>query len=118
MHVPYGFSLRRAGTSLTVHTAPAGLPSWRHAHTALVIAADRRPAERAAFRFLAWLDAVANRLYGWRANPLYQSGTIVIACLLVLLVTGLWLILFYRVGALVQPRQPPSAPRVPLLPHK
>ena len=39
------------------------------------------------------------RLYGSPANPLYQSGTIVIALLLVLIVTGLWLIFFYRVGA-------------------
>jgi coenzyme F420-reducing hydrogenase delta subunit/Pyruvate/2-oxoacid:ferredoxin oxidoreductase delta subunit len=64
-----------------------------------VNAADRRPAERAATRILAWLDAGANRLYGWRANPLYQSGTIVVACFLLMLVTGLWLVLFYRVGA-------------------
>ena len=64
-----------------------------------MIAADRRPTERAAFRLLAWLDAAANRLYGWKANPLYQSGTIVVALFLVILVTGLWLILFYRVGA-------------------
>jgi ferredoxin len=64
-----------------------------------VTVADRRPAERAAFRLLAWLDQAANRLYGWRANPLYQSGTIVIALFLVLLATGLWLVLFYRVGA-------------------
>ncbi len=62
-------------------------------------AADRRPSERAAFRALSLLDAIGNRLYGWRANPLYQSGTIVIALFLVLCVTGLWLILFYRVGA-------------------
>jgi ferredoxin len=32
-------------------------------------------------------------------NPLYQSGTLVVALYLVLLVTGLWLLLFYRVGA-------------------
>ncbi|MBL8996863.1 MAG: hydrogenase iron-sulfur subunit [Gemmatimonadetes bacterium] len=62
-------------------------------------ATTRPPTERVAFRALAWADALANRLYGWRANPLYQSGTIVIALLLVILVTGLWLILFYRVGA-------------------
>ena len=37
--------------------------------------------------------------YGQRFNPLYQSGTIVAALYLVLIVTGLWLILFYRVGA-------------------
>lgn len=58
-----------------------------------------RPVEKGAARVLPWLDAAANRLYGWRANPLYQSGTIVVALLLVILVTGLWLVLFYRVGA-------------------
>jgi ferredoxin len=56
-------------------------------------------AERLALRLLTAADALANRLYGWRFNPLYQSGTIVVALYGVLLVTGLWLILFYRVGA-------------------
>src|SRR6266545_892825 len=36
--------------------------------------------------------------YGSRFNPLYQSGTILIALYLTLLVTGLWLIVFYRVA--------------------
>lgn len=39
-----------------------------------------------------------NRLYGWRWNPLYQSGTLVVALLAVLLVTGIYLLLFYRLG--------------------
>ena len=50
-------------------------------------------------RVLAVTDAAFNRLYGWRYNPIYQSGTIVVALFLVLLATGLWLLLFYRVGA-------------------
>jgi ferredoxin len=58
-----------------------------------------RPLERFARRALAVLDAWANRLYGWRYNPFYQSGTIVVALLLVLIATGIWLLLFYRVGA-------------------
>jgi ferredoxin len=58
-----------------------------------------RPLERLLLRLLSALDAAANRWYGWRFNPLYQSGTIVVALYLALLVTGLWLILFYRVGA-------------------
>ena len=57
------------------------------------------PIERAARRALGAADAALNRLYGWRYNPLYQSGTIVVAMFLVLLVTGLWLLIFYRVGA-------------------
>jgi len=45
------------------------------------------------------LDGWADRLYGWKWNPLYQSGALVIVCLAVLLVTGLYLIFFYRIGA-------------------
>jgi ferredoxin len=58
-----------------------------------------RAIERFLLRLLSAADAAANRWYGWRFNPLYQSGTIVVALYLTLLVTGLWLILFYRVGA-------------------
>ena len=47
---------------------------------------------------LAAADAFANRVYGSRYNPLYQSGTIAVALLLVLIVTGIWLVLFYRIG--------------------
>jgi ferredoxin len=50
-------------------------------------------------RLLAAADALANRLYGSSRNPLYQSGTIAVVLLLVLLVTGIWLVFFYRVGA-------------------
>jgi ferredoxin len=63
------------------------------------MAAAPRRLERAALRLLSAADAACNRLYGSRFNPLYQSGTIVVALLLVLIVTGLWLIFFYRVGA-------------------
>ena len=63
------------------------------------MAATPRSIERLALRMLTPADAAANRLYGWKYNPLYQSGTIVTALLLVLLVTGLWLIFFYRVGS-------------------
>jgi ferredoxin len=55
--------------------------------------------EQAAGRLLTSVDALGNRLYGQRYNPLYQSGTIVVALYLVLVVTGIWLLLFYRVGA-------------------
>lgn len=63
------------------------------------MSAPARPTERLALRLLTAADGLGNRLYGHRFNPLYQSGTIVVALYLVLLVTGLWLILFYRVGA-------------------
>ena len=64
-----------------------------------LMAVPSRPTERLALRLLTIADASCNRLYGWRFNPLYQSGTIVVALYVVLLVTGLWLTLFYRVGA-------------------
>src|SRR5688500_4338035 len=60
------------------------------------MAARSRPAERLTLRVLTVADAAFNRLYSWKYNPLYQSGTIAVALLLVLLVTGLWLIFFYR----------------------
>jgi ferredoxin len=63
------------------------------------MAAPPRRLERIALRLLTAADAVCNRLYGWRANPLYQSGTSVVALLVGLIVTGLWLIFGYRVGA-------------------
>ncbi len=50
-------------------------------------------------RALTRLDGWADRLYGWRWNPLYQSGALAIACLAVVLTTGLYLIFFYRIGA-------------------
>ena len=50
-------------------------------------------------RALARLDGWVDRLYGWRWNPLYQSGALAIVCLAILLVTGLYLIFFYRIGA-------------------
>jgi quinol-cytochrome oxidoreductase complex cytochrome b subunit/coenzyme F420-reducing hydrogenase delta subunit len=49
-------------------------------------------------RALAAADAAMNRLYGWRGNPLYQSGTIVVLAFLVMLITGIYLLFFYRVG--------------------
>lgn len=58
-----------------------------------------RTLERLAQRFLRQLDAIGTRLYGWRANPLHQSGTIAAALLAALIVTGLYLLLFYRVSA-------------------
>lgn len=54
---------------------------------------------RLSFRFLTHVDTWANRVYGSRLNPLYHSGAIAIAMLIVLLVTGLYLLIFYRIGA-------------------
>jgi ferredoxin len=59
---------------------------------------DPHPHDRLP-RWAAALDGLANRLYGSRFNPLYQAGTIAVVLLVVLLITGLWLLLFYRIGA-------------------
>ncbi len=55
--------------------------------------------ERGLRRLLSVLDAAAARLYGWRWNPLYQSGTVAIAMLLALIASGVYLVLFYRLGS-------------------
>ncbi|MBI2795817.1 MAG: hydrogenase iron-sulfur subunit [Gemmatimonadetes bacterium] len=57
------------------------------------------PLERAARRLIAALDAAAARVYGWAWNPFHQMGTVAVLMLLVLLATGLYLLLFYRLGA-------------------
>lgn len=49
-------------------------------------------------RALARLDGVFDRLYTSRYNPLLQSGPIAAALLLVLIGTGLYLLIFYRIG--------------------
>ncbi len=58
-----------------------------------------RPLSDRVRRPLALADAGMNRLYGWRGNPLYHSGVIATALLVVVLVTGVYLLFFYRVGA-------------------
>jgi coenzyme F420-reducing hydrogenase delta subunit/NAD-dependent dihydropyrimidine dehydrogenase PreA subunit len=76
--------------SCGLHTDAGGTP---------IIVSFMPLADHPGRRLLAAADALANRLYGSSRNPLYQSGTIAVALLLVLLATGLWLVLFYRVGA-------------------
>lgn len=56
------------------------------------------PAAGLTARFLSRLDTAVNRLYGSRLNPLYRSGAVTVALIVLLLVTGLYLLLFYRVG--------------------
>jgi len=58
-----------------------------------------RTLRRAAWRPLAAADGALNRLYGWRFNPLYQSGALAVVLLVVVSATGLYLLLFYRIGA-------------------
>lgn len=58
-----------------------------------------RALERPALRPLRAADAAATWLYGWRFNPLHQTGALAAALLALLIVTGLYLLVFYRVGA-------------------
>jgi ferredoxin len=58
-----------------------------------------RQLERGTRSALARVDAFLNRLYGSPYNPVYHSGRIAVALLVVLIVTGLYLLLFYRVSA-------------------
>lgn len=66
-------------------------PVARDSATDHLFGAVRRP--------LAWADAALNRLYGWKGNPLYHSGTITVSLFAITLVTGVYLLLFYRIGA-------------------
>ncbi len=55
--------------------------------------------ERAALKILVPADALMNRLYTWRFNPLYHSGALVVVLFLIVLGTGVYLLFFYRIGA-------------------
>ena len=54
---------------------------------------------RPSFRALARIDRWANTFYGSRYNPLYHSGAIAVALLLLLIATGVYLLFFYRLSA-------------------
>ena len=54
--------------------------------------------KRRGWRVFSTVDRTFNRIYGSRFNPLYQSGAIAILLLFILLATGLYLLLFYRLG--------------------
>lgn len=45
------------------------------------------------------LDAFFDRLYGWKYNPLYQSGVLTIFLLLIAITTGTYLVFFYKIAA-------------------
>lgn len=58
-----------------------------------------KQAERVARAVMARLDAWFNALYSWRYNPLYYTGQLVIVAFVALLITGLYLLLYYRLSA-------------------
>lgn len=75
-----------------------------------MVASSRSPYKAAPFfpsrpRVAEWveagvlpLDRLFNRIYGSRYNPLLQSGTLAIFFLGLLVVTGLYLLIFYKIG--------------------
>lgn len=79
------------------HHGPGGVASAPGSRRAAK--AQRPPGDNAGLRLLARVDAAFNALYTWRGNPLYHSGALVVACFAVLMVTGVYLLLFYRIGA-------------------
>lgn len=58
-----------------------------------------RALERLALRIVRALDAACHRVVGWKYNPLHQSGALAVAFLVLLITTGLYLLIFYRVAA-------------------
>lgn len=58
-----------------------------------------RASERALRHAFGAADAAVNALYGWRGNPIYQSGALAVAFLVVLVVTGTYLLFFYHISA-------------------
>lgn len=54
---------------------------------------------RLSAKLLARLDHLGNRLYGEKRNPLYRSGALTVGLILFLILTGLYLLLFYRIGS-------------------
>lgn len=50
-------------------------------------------------RALAPVEALFVRVYGSALNPLYQSGTLAVLFFLTALASGIYLLIFYRVGA-------------------
>lgn len=58
-----------------------------------------RGMERSIGRVVTAVDGRLNRLYGSRYNPLHHTGALVGILLLVLIVTGVYLLVFYRIGS-------------------
>ncbi len=57
------------------------------------------PPRRFLAATLSPLTRLFDKLYRSEFNPLYRSGTLAIGMLLLLLITGLYLIFFYRIGS-------------------
>ena len=67
--------------------------------TATTVDARLPRARAAAGRVLGAADRLLDRVLGEAGNPLYHSGAIVVLAFLLMLATGVYLLLFYRIGA-------------------
>ncbi len=56
-------------------------------------------ARQALSALLTPLDRVFNRIFSSRYNPLFRSGTLAMGFIAIAMATGLYLLLFYRIGA-------------------
>lgn len=57
------------------------------------------PLSRALLAFLRSLDHLLDRVYGSACNPLYQSGALAIFLLAIVIVSGVYLLFFYKIAA-------------------
>ncbi|MCP3960532.1 MAG: hydrogenase iron-sulfur subunit [bacterium] len=75
---------------------PLSSSATSRAHPAIVT----RPGTAAGLDRWGWrpADWLFNRVFGSKWSPLYQSGVLAVTFLVVTLVTGLYLFLFYKVG--------------------
>lgn len=49
-------------------------------------------------RVLLFFDSLFDKIYGSRWNPLYQSGAITVGLIFIVIITGFYLLFFYKLG--------------------
>jgi ferredoxin/coenzyme F420-reducing hydrogenase delta subunit len=74
-------------------------PEDRESWAQIAQPVPQHPLSRAVTAVLLPLDRCFDRLYGSRLNPLYQSGALAIFLFTVVIVTGVYLLFFYKVSA-------------------
>lgn len=75
------------------------LPASRLARPGTAAPETAPGAARPLRGIVATLDSLLDRAYGSRWNPAHQSGSLAIALMLVAIATGIYLTVFYRIGA-------------------
>ncbi|MCC6651089.1 MAG: hydrogenase iron-sulfur subunit [Candidatus Eisenbacteria bacterium] len=81
-------------------TTPGSIPPSHALERAGSPDRSRTPAAAGLLRAVYTpLDRLCDRVYGSAANPLYHTGPVLVWLLLIVIATGVYLLLFYRVGA-------------------